>query len=160
MSPSSPVHLSPFKVRITMSFNAQPQATVKSCIPARVQLFQIPSSNGLILADWPRCWLQRFEWFDIDRLATMLVAKVTSSADGRANGSNTKWAQKERMWQYMAFTMMQGLMSRLFEKWRATQFETCLHRCIIKKWATQMGFYVHSAWAASMSKPMKKASMK
>jgi len=49
------------------------------------------------------------------------------------------------MWQYTAFTMMQGLMSRLFEQWRATQFETCLHRRTIKKWATQMGFYVHSA---------------
>jgi len=30
----------------------------------------------------------KFEWFDIGRLAMMLFANVTSSADERANGSN------------------------------------------------------------------------
>jgi len=38
--------------------------------------------------------------------------------------------------------MMQGLLRRLFEHWRATHIETCLHRCTIKKWATRMGVQV------------------
>jgi len=54
----------------------------------------------------------------------------------------TKWAQKKRKWQYTAFKMMQGLLRRLFEHWRATHIETCLHRCTIKKWATRMGVQV------------------